>query len=187
MIDSFFCKSHCSKKSSLITIFRLDESEPSYISLTLSSSFFKESSNILKPGGSKLHLNMTKIRAAPFTMLTKKLRYKKFIVNFRNLNWVIKLSSQPTSNISIDPKTIIPSKYLKFFNVFSCQKSDKILFYKAYIYYILIKKETELFFGSLYNMNYKKNKKLYKYFFDNLDIKFIKADQSSAALLVFFV
>lgn len=119
-------------------------------------------------------------------MLTRKLRHKVFTVYFKNLNWVIKPLSKPTSDTSIDLETIILFKYHKFFNVFSCQKSDKISFYRAYNYYILLKKETEPFFGPLYGMSCKKNEELYKYLFDNLDIGFIRAGQSLTASSVFF-
>lgn len=57
-------------------------------------------------------------------MFIKKLDYKVFTINFRDFDWVVKSPYKFTLDTSIDLKTIIFSKYQKFFNIFSYQKSD---------------------------------------------------------------
>ena len=119
-------------------------------------------------------------------MLIRKPGFKVFIVNLKDFNWVIKPSWKLAPDISIDFKTVVSFKYHKFFDVFSCQKSDKISFFRAYNYHISLKKGTKLFFSPLYNISRKKNEKFCKYLFDNSDKRFIRASQSPVASPIFF-
>ena len=129
----------------------------------------------MNPDASKLRLNIARIGAALFTMLTKKPGHKVFTVNLKDLDQVFKPFWQPALDTSIDLSTIIPSEYHEFLNVFSRQKSDEIPLYGAYNYYIPLKEGIKPPFGPLYNMSHKKNEELCKYLLENLDKGFIRA------------
>lgn len=187
--DSSFCQSHCLSKSSPVTISGLgkSESEPPQITPASTSTFFGSSPNVMNPDASKLHLNIARIGAAPFTMLIKKPGHKVFTVNLRDLDQVVKPPWKPALDTSIDPSTIVLLEYHKFFDVFSCQKLGKIFPYRAYNHHISLKKGTEPLFGPLYNISREENEELCKYLFENLDKGFIRASQSPTASSVLFV
>ena len=84
--DSFFCQSHSSSKLSLVTISRLGELDLLQIPLASTLIFLELSLNVINTNASKLRLNITRIGAAPFTMLTRKPGHKVFIVNLRDLD-----------------------------------------------------------------------------------------------------
>ena len=141
----------------------------------------------MNPDASKLHLNIARIGAAPFTMLTKKPGHKVFTVNLRDLDRVVKPPWKPAPDTSIDPSTVVLLEYHEFLDVFSRQKSDEIPPYGAYNHHIPLKEGTEPPFGPLYGMSREENEELRKYLLENLDKGFIRASQSPATSPVLFV
>lgn len=82
---------------------------------------------------------------------------------------------------------MVPPKYYEFLDVFFRKKSDKILSHRPYNHYIELKKGTKPLYGPFYRMSHKENEELHKYYFDNLDKRFIRASQSSAILPILFL
>lgn len=104
------------------------------------------------------------------------------IFSFSICNIEKTLASRPTTN----PTKKLPTKYHKFFNVFSQANSDILLPHHFYNHKIPLIEGKTLFWRLLYSMFEDRLKCLKKYLEKHLDKSFIRASSSSAVSPILF-
>ena len=160
---------------------RVSESTTSYESLPSSTS---PSST-----GSTMRLDIARIGAHPFHMLSKKPGHEIFTISLRDLDQT--LTPPAPIKIKVDkdvnPATILPVEYHEFLDVFSRKESEVLPPHRPYDHKIELKPGCEPPCGPLYGMSREENLELRKYLEENLEKGFIRASKSPAASPVLFV
>lgn len=132
------------------------------------------------PQPSTKPLEVYMIGAAPFVQLSKDPKVELFAATMADIEKALGEKEYP------DPKTLVPSEYHDYLDVFSRDEADKLPPHRGCDHKIQVLPGKEPGFGPLYGMSQNELKVLKKYLDDNLAKGFIRPSKSPAASPVLF-